>query len=40
MTPDGDMVKAAHIIAEALNWVGWAILWAAGIIVLCGVEKK
>lgn len=27
-----DEIKAAHIIAEALNWVGWALIWTAGII--------
>ena len=27
-----DTIKAAHIIAEAINWVGWALIWAAFII--------
>jgi hypothetical protein len=27
-----DTIKAAHIIAEAINWVGWALIWAAFIV--------
>lgn len=29
-----DQIKAAHIIAEAINWVGWALIWAAFIVAV------
>lgn len=29
------LIAAAHIIASALNWVGWTIIWAALIRAAC-----
>ena len=29
-----DQIKAAHIIAEAINWVGWALIWAAFVVAI------
>lgn len=35
-----ETIKAAHIIAEAINWVGWALIWAAVIIGVCMPSKN